>query len=351
MSATMEIGLESLDGRVYTVIVAKTSNNICGRMKPIIWLQIKDQWKHLREIPSPKLGKRSKIDVLIGLDHYNLLLPMKEVRGGDNDPSASRLCPLRWTAIGIICTSERHGTSNTGCLNTYRIQRSECSDGGLKYLLKQFCSLEVIGITPQVEQPLSPKEKIAFDKVNESIRFDAERYEVDVPWKHERPEFITWHMKIIYVNSGVKNYMKEDHRRALHRYRGGQRFESRTSLNFFFRLSFCNCKSCVHNCGDLPSYNSSLRSSHIWFSFIHNFIILLSLVYNESIGHFRVPRTFTFKTRPSAQTFLWKWVLFAWEWKIISTSKAELLISFWCRGAGKLGNGLFIDLLPVGLLA
>ena len=28
MSATMEIGLESLDGRVDTVIVAKTSNNI-----------------------------------------------------------------------------------------------------------------------------------------------------------------------------------------------------------------------------------------------------------------------------------------------------------------------------------
>ena len=41
MSATMEIGLESLDGRVDTVIVAKTSNNICGGMKPIIWLQIK----------------------------------------------------------------------------------------------------------------------------------------------------------------------------------------------------------------------------------------------------------------------------------------------------------------------
>ena len=95
MSAAMEIGLESLDGRMDTVIVAKTSNNICGGMKPIIWLQIKDQWKHWREIPSPKLGKRSKIDILIGLDHYNLLLPMKEVRGGDNDPSASRLCPLR----------------------------------------------------------------------------------------------------------------------------------------------------------------------------------------------------------------------------------------------------------------
>ena len=55
MSATMEIGLESLDDRLDTVIVAKTSNNICGRMIPTNWLQIKDQWKHLRDIP--KLGR------------------------------------------------------------------------------------------------------------------------------------------------------------------------------------------------------------------------------------------------------------------------------------------------------
>ena len=93
MSATLEIGLESLDGRVDTIIVAKTSNNICSGMKPINYLQIKDRWKHLSEIPFPKLGKRSKIDVLIGSDHYNLLFPMEEVRGSDNEPSV-RLFPL-----------------------------------------------------------------------------------------------------------------------------------------------------------------------------------------------------------------------------------------------------------------
>ena len=70
--------------------------------------------------------------------------------------------------------------------------------------------------------------------------------------------------------------------RALQRYRRGQGFESRTSLNFF-RLSFPNYKSCVYNRDDLLSYNSSLRSSHIWFSYIHNFIIILSRVYNEPI--------------------------------------------------------------------
>ena len=79
MSATTEIGLESLGGRVDTIIVAKTSNNIFGGMKPTNWLQIKDQWKHFRDIPFPKLGKRSKIDVFIGSDYYNLLFPMEEV--------------------------------------------------------------------------------------------------------------------------------------------------------------------------------------------------------------------------------------------------------------------------------
>ena len=38
--------------------------------------------------------------------------------------------------------------------------------------------------------------------------------------------------------------------------------------------------------------------------------------------------------RPSAKPFLWKWVLFAWEWKIISIPKAEHLTSFWYRGWG-----------------
>ena len=64
--------------------------------------------------------------------------------------------------------------------------------------------------------------------------------------------------------------------------------------------------------------------------------------YSPLIGHFRVPKTLTIKLRLGAQPFLWKWVLFAWEWKIISISKAEHLPSFWNRGPGELGNGLFI---------
>ena len=61
----------------------------------------------------------------------------------------------------------------------------------------------------------------------------------------------------------------------------------------------------------------------------------------KAIGHSRVPKTLTFKMRPSVQAFLWKWVLFEWEWKIISTSNAEPLSSFWYWDPGELGIGLY----------
>ena len=96
---------------------------------------------------------------------------MEEVRGGDIEP-VGKLCPIGWTAVGTIGTSEEHGASNTaylntsGYLNNYRIQQSECSDGDLNYLLKQFWSLEAVGVTPEMEEPLFPKENlVAFDNV------------------------------------------------------------------------------------------------------------------------------------------------------------------------------------------
>ena len=53
------------------------------------------------------------------------------------------------------------------------------------------------------------------------------------------------------------------------------------------------------------------------------------------IGHFRVPKPHTFKMRPSAQPCLWKWILFAWERKIMSISKAEPLT---VKGSEARGN-------------
>ena len=84
-------------------------------------------------------------------------------------------------------------------------------------------------------------------------------------------------MKIIYVNCGVKSYMKVDHCSYRRNFVVAKRKPEKKIL------SFCNFKSRVFDCDDLLSYNSSPRSSHIWFSYIHNYIIILSWVYNEQI--------------------------------------------------------------------
>lgn len=43
MAATPEIDLESVDGKVDTTIVVKTSDKICGGMKPTDWVTMKQQ--------------------------------------------------------------------------------------------------------------------------------------------------------------------------------------------------------------------------------------------------------------------------------------------------------------------
>ena len=87
MVATLEIGLESVDGKVDTTIVVKTSDKICGGMKPIDWVTMKQQWNHLKDIPFPHLAEKQVIDVLLGSYYYHLMFPMQE------DEPAARLCP------------------------------------------------------------------------------------------------------------------------------------------------------------------------------------------------------------------------------------------------------------------
>ena len=89
-------------------------------------------------------------------------------------------------------------------------------------------------------------------------------------------------------------------------------------------------------------YHRANFSLCLWFTvhYLYKNVSCFKPVLFIRIGHFRVPKTLTFKMRLGAQPFLWKWVLFAWEWKMISISKAEHQPSFWNRGPGELGNGL-----------
>ena len=120
---------------------------------------------------------------------------MKEVAGAPNEPCA-RLCPLGWTAIGKIQldTKDNHYTDFH---HTFRLQiekgvqtftLAEKDTMELNCLLKRFWDLESIGITTTRQQHLTPEDKWAWEKVNNSLKFDGQHYEVAVPWRDERPQ-------------------------------------------------------------------------------------------------------------------------------------------------------------------
>ena len=63
----------------------------------------------------------------------------------------------------------------------------------------------------------------------------------------------------------------------------------------------------MKECSCLPARLKSLIKLSTWRTFAY----VPTLTKNAVIGHFRVPKTLTFKMRPSASLFLWKWVLLA----------------------------------------
>ena len=67
--------------------------------------------------------------------------------------------------------------------------------------------------------------------------------------------------------------------------------------------------------------------------------------FKSTKGHLQAPKTLTFKMRRRAQPFLWKWVLFAGKWKIISISRAQHLTLFWYRRPGEFRNVLLVSAL------
>ena len=113
------------------------------------------------------------------------------------------------------------------------------------------------------------------------------------------------------------------------------------------RFSVAFCKRACENKNHLwLNRKHSWSTRQVWrvfwpkfnrFSFFFFKLSLRSSQTNRPLPSSKNPH---FQNEARCTTFLMKMSLFAWEWKMISISKAEQLPSFWNRGPGELGNGL-----------
>lgn len=99
---TMNVGFILQSTSRNLEIPMTTVREVTGKLEPVNWREMKDQWAHLKDIGFPSLSKKGKVDLLIGLDYAELHRSMGEMVGEQGAPVA-RLTPLGWTCVGPIC--------------------------------------------------------------------------------------------------------------------------------------------------------------------------------------------------------------------------------------------------------
>ena len=109
--------------------------------------------------------------MLISVDDADLLNPIKDVRGGQEEPIA-RLTPSGWTCIGGITAESNH---------THFAFFSKDTDQ-LSYLLNRYWDIDDAG--DQMPTSLDPVSEM----VQESLSFDKGRYTVGPPRKPGKRE-------------------------------------------------------------------------------------------------------------------------------------------------------------------
>ena len=149
--------------------------SICQPIETVPWPEIKSKWRHLEKLDLKSVG--GEVDILLGLDHADLLVPLEVKTGRPKEPVAKKTS-FGWTAVGPI------GRCNT----RHRVHHVLHADTeNLDVAFKSFWESESFG-TKSTSQPLYSKdEKRAMDLLEqETVKLET-GYQVPLLWKEGEP--------------------------------------------------------------------------------------------------------------------------------------------------------------------
>ena len=113
-------------------------------MKITNWNTCAKMWPHLKGLPFYKLGFKSTVDVLIGLDCSDLHFSVKDIWGNPGEP-VTKLTPLGWTCVGAM--EGQSQDIRTNYVRTYfvtnKIDNVEMNEvGGVCFTERNGCSIK-----------------------------------------------------------------------------------------------------------------------------------------------------------------------------------------------------------------
>ncbi|XP_044164891.1 uncharacterized protein LOC114973744 [Acropora millepora] len=217
-SMLLKIEIESVDGRFSKEISIKTCpQKVTGNYRVVNWSEYQNKWPHLIQCSFAKPANDGVVDLLIGIDNSEPHYSHVYLRGKNGGPIA-RLGPLGWSCIG----APEENDSVRARFHVIRTlftreplwneRKRSCCD--VDNSLKRFWEIEKSGTDREDRLVLTEEERLALNKVKDSLEYENGRYRVAVPWKDDKPELPdTKPMALSRLRSTERN-LKKDNRVA-----------------------------------------------------------------------------------------------------------------------------------------
>jgi len=214
-SMPLKIEIESVDGQFSKEISVKTfPQKVIGNYRVVNWTEHQNKWPHLTQCIFAKTANNGLVDLLVGIDNAELHNSHVDLQGKRGGPIA-RLGPLGWSCIGAPDGNEAARTRSHVIRALFTREpvwndgRASCCD--VDNSLKRFWEIEKSGTERTHRLVLAEEERLALNKVKDSLKYEKGRYRVAVPWKDEKPELPdTKPMALSSLRSTERNLKKDD---------------------------------------------------------------------------------------------------------------------------------------------
>lgn len=138
--------------------------------------ELKENHEYLRNLPV-RGYKNIRPMILLGMNHKTITIPDSSIKGGKHDPVAIETM-LGWT----VCGDTMEG-SNVN-VNHIMVHQEE-----LRVMLDKFYSIENFGVKAECK-PAKPDSEVRAEKIlQETIKYDGNRYEVGLLWAKDKSSF------------------------------------------------------------------------------------------------------------------------------------------------------------------
>lgn len=212
----IDLSISNNVGTMFTVGVRSVNNlNLPKQNLSIVNC---DVYPHLEKIKSDLNNRLLKPEILIGQDHYHLIVPLEVIMGRPCEPCATRT-PLGWCVHGMVSTlasSSRAAPHSTMFItNTTEDDLNSQNNRILQEIhddLRRFFSIDSMGVAAKIRQ--NSEDVRAQEHLERTSELIDGQWYVGLPWKDERCVTVDSYPTALTRLQGVEQKMKKDEKYA-----------------------------------------------------------------------------------------------------------------------------------------